>query len=89
MRIGAFDAVHDVAYGKTGKERASSTTLLNADDAYSRRATDGVVEGRVIASKRDGATQRHKDTIAAGRDIHQVRRWIIAHGTDQTELVHN
>ncbi len=51
MRIGTFDAAHDVAYGKTGKEPASSAALLNADDAYARRATDGVVEGWVIAGQ--------------------------------------
>jgi hypothetical protein len=47
--VSAFDAAHDVAYGKAGKELASSAAMLHADDAYARRAADGVVEGWVIA----------------------------------------
>ena len=49
MRIGAFDAADNVAYGKTGKEPAPSATMLNAHDAYAGRTSDGVVEGWVIA----------------------------------------
>src|SRR5687768_861766 len=89
MRIGAFDATHDLTYRSTGKEPACSAALLNADNAYARCATHSVVESWVIARERVRSTQCHEDTVAAGRNIHQVRRWVMAHRTDQTELVHN
>ena len=88
MRIGPFDAAHDVAYGKTGKEPASSAALLNADDAYTRRTADSVVEGWVIGGQGVRPTQRHEDTIPTGRNVHQIRRRVIAHRADQAELVH-
>src|SRR5687767_10937423 len=83
MRIGAFDAVNNVTDWNTCEECASSATLLNADDSQPWRIAGCIVEGRVIASQRNRPTKRHEDTVATGRNIHQIRRRVIAHGADQ------
>ena len=89
VRVGAFDAANDVTDRNTCEELTPSAALLDVDDANTGRTAGGVIEGRVIARQRIRPAQRHEDTIAAGRNIHQVRRRITAHRSDQAELVHH
>src|SRR5687768_4376552 len=88
MRIGAFDAANNVTDWNTCEECASYATLLNTDDSQPWRIAGGIVEGRVIAGQRNRPTKRHEDTVATGRNIHQIRRRVTALRADQAELVH-
>lgn len=89
MRIGTLDTTDNVSDRKLGNEATSRASLLNTDDADTWRATDRVVECRIITRQRIWTTQRHENELSVRGNVQQVGCGIITYRTNKTELVND
>ena len=89
VRIGTLDAADEAGNRKSRNEAASCASLLNTNNPDTWRATYGVIERGIVTCQRVWPTKRHKDVFPVWRNVQQVRRWIIAYRTHETELVHD
>ncbi len=89
MRIGSFDPIDYVRDRYNRLEHPAPAALLNANDAQAGRGPYRIIDARRVSGERVRATKGTEDSVAAGRDVQQIGRWIGAYAPYQIYLIHD